>query len=76
MCMFTHMEQCFIFQDQYVFLHFALKECFSWEDRTKIKCAFVEEQTKHKAAVLRMAREFNVNSFILKQLLFPTRSSV
>lgn len=75
---YTHMEKRFIFQDQYVFLHFALKECFVWEDRTKSTCTFTEEQTNHKAAVLKMAQEFNVNSFVLKQpqLLFCTRSLV
>lgn len=75
---YTHMEQRFIFQDQYVFLHFALKECFMWEDRTKSKCTFTEEQINHKAAVLKMAQEFNVNSFVLKQpqLLFCTRSLI
>nr|XP_034321119.1 receptor-type tyrosine-protein phosphatase epsilon-like isoform X2 [Crassostrea gigas] len=45
--------------DQYVFLHFALKACFMWEDRTKSKCTFTEEQINHKAAVLKMAQEFN-----------------
>lgn len=75
---YTHMEQRFIFQDQYVFLHFALKACFMWEDRTKSTCTFTEEQINHKAAVLKMAQEFNVNSFILKQpqLLFCTRSLI
>nr|XP_034321117.1 receptor-type tyrosine-protein phosphatase epsilon-like isoform X2 [Crassostrea gigas] len=45
--------------DQYVFLHFALKACFMWEDRTKSTCTFTEEQINHKAAVLKMAQEFN-----------------